>query len=167
MGASNSKPSNEDPKDAVKEKLKSHKEQQQQEVGNAQRTQHLEEKQFLNEVTREAQLEGKGANPLNVASDAENKEMAKKLKQTNEESKAKPEPFEIGDDAAEEQRKKKEKDEKMEEDVTATLIGGRRRRKRTRRRKKKSKKKKKKSKKRRKRKRKRTKKKRRRRKSRK
>ena len=173
MGGSNSKPSDKDSKDAVKEKLKTHKTQQQQKVANEQRTQHDTEKKMLNKATREAQLEGEGANPLNVSSVAQNKAMAEKLKETNEEAAAKAvldkapvEPLEIGDDPDKLREEEEKKRKKMEKD-TIDAMGGGRRRKRTRRRKKKSKKKKKKSKKRRKRKRKRTKKKRRRRKSRK
>ena len=171
MGASNSKPSNEDPKEQIKEKLAIHRDKQQKEVRNAQRTQHDTGKKMLDKAGRAAQLEGQGPNPLNVATDAEQKEMNARLRNTNKETKKKMESnmetFEIGDDPAEKQRKEEEKRKEMEDAVIKTMDGGRRR-KRTRRRKKKSKKKKnKKSKKRRKRKRKRTKKKRRRRKSRK
>ena len=159
MGNSGSKSPNEDPNTKIKEKLASHRDKQLQEVANEQRTKHKEAEAMLDKAGRAAQLDGQGANPLNVSSDAEKEAMAKKLKETNEEAAAKAvldkapvEPLEIGDDPDKLREEEEKKRKKMEEQVKDARLGGRKRRKRTRRRKKKSKKKKKKRKKKRKRK---------------
>ena len=87
MGASHSNPS--DDKNAkIKEKLEIHRDKQQQEVGNAQRTQRDTGKKMLDKARRAAQLKGHGPNPLGESSDPKvmAKAMAKKLKETNEEA---------------------------------------------------------------------------------